>query len=138
MTLCAQCKQKPAVFEYDGHGFCSASCKYSFMEKLLYEPDEKPTEVFQITAEALQRKQYLVDLAGACEELVGAEKAKQTVKLMGAEIVRLITTQFGDSSNLEAIATVTRVLIYILDETEKRSMQSMALRALPPAGGLLQ
>jgi hypothetical protein len=150
LMMCSNCQSRPSTpaLTFRGWHFCTVSCKHIFMSKLLHSgevvPSEAPAqqtpdpEVFQITAEAFRMKQYLRDLAAACEERVGAEKAKLTVKLMGAEIVRLITTQFGDSNNLEAIATVARVLLYILDETEKRSTKTMALKELPPSGGLVQ
>jgi hypothetical protein len=99
----------------------------------VFEPD-----VFQITAEAALMKRYLVELADACEERVA--DSKEWVREMGASMIRVLTGPiYGDRQNLEAIAAVSRLLLYILDETEKRAMRQPTkptkLRLLPPPAG---
>jgi hypothetical protein len=145
--ICANCLSHPAVpgFKLGTYGFCSANCESTFLRAVSapkrddtgykLEPRVANPEVFQITADAFRMKQYLRDLAAACEEKVGPA-AKESVKIVGADIVRLLTTTHGEKNNLEAIASVTRVLLYILDETEKRSMQTTSLKQLTPQGGI--
>ena len=89
-------------------------------------------EFINITKEATELKKYLVQLATACENKAGFG-ATEAVKAVGADIVRMLTGPIhGDRTNFEAIAAVTRVLLYILDESEKRSMTAVnLLRELP-------
>lgn len=110
------------------------------MEKLLGDGQDEAAleetvvpvvEFISIPQEAIEMKRLLVQLAKSCEEKIGAG-AKESIKTVGAELIRTITTQFGDRTNFEAIAAVTNVLLYILDESEKRSMSAVTLmRSLP-------
>lgn len=60
----------------------------------------------------------LIQLAEACEYIIGP-RSKDVEKAIGADIVRLITGPVhGHATNIEAIATIARVLIYILDQSE--------------------
>ena len=83
----------------------------------------------QANETARQLKADLSELADACEARVPGSAGN--VRAMGANIVRLITELHGEQTNFEAIAAVTRVLLYILDATEKKSMRSTKLRLLP-------
>ena len=101
-------------------------------EEALEEATVPVMEFISIPQEAVELKKLLNQLAIACESKVGPN-AKESVKAVGADIVRLLTGPVhGDRTNFEAIASVTRVLLYILDESEKRSMTVVnLLRELP-------
>lgn len=94
-------------------------------------------EFYSIPKEAEEMKRYLVQLAQACEQKIG-DGSKESIKTIGADLIRIITTRFGDRTNFEAIAAVTNVLLYILDESEKRSMQAVSLMRNLPAPKSIQ
>ena len=78
------------------------------------------TEVFEINEDAMKMKQYLLELADSCEKKAG-EGTREKMKTMGTEIIEFLREAFGEATNIEMIATITRVLLYMLDEAEKRS-----------------
>jgi hypothetical protein len=85
--------------------------------------DQAPSpaeDFFAIPQEALDMKQYILDLAISCEA-----RGAATVRAIGKDIVELLINKYGNQDNVLAIASLARVLVYVLDETEKRSMQKI-------------
>jgi len=76
-----------------------------------------------LNEDAIKMKQYLAELKQACMERAG-ENADIQVREIGTQIMDLLTVNFGDRSNMAAIASLAAALLYVLDETEKRSVKN--------------
>lgn len=77
-------------------------------------------DMYTVPAAAAELQMLLAALAAACEERAG-EGAREAVEQIGADIVKLLVGRHGSETNLVAIAAVARVLLYILDETDKKT-----------------
>lgn len=80
---------------------------------------DTPKEILELKRLA-ELQMWLAELAAACENRAG-EGARERVAEIGADIVKLLVGRHGSETNLVAIAAVARVLLYILDETDKKT-----------------
>jgi hypothetical protein len=88
--------------------------------------------------DAITLKRLLFELQTACEERTGTG-AKDDTKNIGAAIVGILISRFGDKTNIQSIGALAASLLYVLNETEKLAV-GVAIKRMKqlPSGNLLK
>lgn len=89
--------------------------------------ESKPVdaEVYPAIPEDAQKlKELLSALHASCIRVSGVN-AEERVRIIGEDIMRLLTGRYGDNLNMEAIAAMAASLLYTMEETEKRSFKKV-------------